>query len=112
MIVILPRMSYFQVQLIVNLNTLSILYQGWYRPYELPGVNKKELVNEAFIQLNTYFLITYSDFVGDAEARYTMGWTNIVCLAIMLAFNLFVTLVWQTQSLFRWCKLRKLQIKQ
>ena len=74
----------------VNLNTTAILYQGWYNPYILKEFNTKELINETFIQLNTYFLIVYSDFVGDAETRYTMGWVNVFGLALMVLFNLFV----------------------
>ena len=28
----------------------------------------------------TYFMIIYSDFVPDVEAKYTMGWVNLVML--------------------------------
>ena len=41
-----------------------------------------EFANELCILLNTYFMIVYSDFVRDPEARYEMGWYN---LGIMIA---------------------------
>ena len=41
-----------------------------------------KLANELCILLNTYFMIVYCDFVGNAEARYEMGWYN---LGIMIA---------------------------
>ena len=56
--------------------------------------------------MNTYFLIVYSDFVGDAETRYTMGWVNIGGLAIMLFFNLFIIGRDQCKRTARWLKLR------
>ena len=56
--------------------------------------------------MNTYFLIVYSDFVGDAETRYIMGLVNIVCLAIMLFFNLFIIGRDQFKKTARWLKLR------
>ena len=48
-IVGLPRWSYFQVQVITNLNIFALIYQGWYKPYALPAYNRKELTNEFFI---------------------------------------------------------------
>ena len=110
-IVGLPRLNWLQVQILLNLNIFSIIYQGWYRPYELPKYNEKELLNEVFIQLNIYFLIVYSDFGRVPEAQYTMGWVNIVCLAIMVVFNLLIMLVWQIKTLYRWSKLRIIKKK-
>ena len=103
-IVGLPRWSWFQVQVITNLNIFSLIYQGWYRPYSRPVFNYKELTNEFFIQLNTYYLIVYSEFVINAETRYTMGWANIGCLAIMILFNLTLICKWQFEDAKRWLR--------
>ena len=89
-IVVMPRISWCQVQLVINLNTAAMLYQGWYTPYKSLAFNKKELTNESFIQLNTYFLIIFSDFVGEAEARYMAGWCNIGFLSLFVLVNLFI----------------------
>ena len=64
-----------------------IIYQGLVKPYKLPSHNNKELTNEAFIQLNSYFLLVFADFVPDADTRYTMGWFNVSCLGLMVGFN-------------------------
>ena len=76
--------------MVVILNVLAAFYQGWYCPLLLPEHNRKELINELFIQLNTYFMLVYSDFVADRNTRYTMGFVNIGCLGLMLVFNLIV----------------------
>ena len=111
-IVAFPRYNWLQVIIITNSNVLSIAYQGWFRPYEFPEINDKEIANEFFIQLNTYFLLTYTDYVNDPESKYTMGWVNIVCLAFMILFNLFLICRWQLNTLKRWLKLRNMKIKQ
>jgi len=82
------------VQLITNFNTFALIYQGWYRPYHFPAYNRKELANESFIQLNTYYLIIYSQLVGDAETRYIMGWANIATLGVMVLFNAILIVKW------------------
>ena len=111
-IVLMPRISWCQVQLIINLNTAAMLYQGWYTPYKSLEFNNKELTNEGFIQLNTYFLIVFSDFVIEAETRYLMGWCNIGFLSLFVLVNLLLISRQHLINMSRWCKLKKLKRQQ
>ena len=91
----LPRWSWLQIQVILNLNTFAMIYQGWFMPYTLPTFNRKELINEFLIQMCTYYLFVYTDFVPDAETRYKTGWAHIGCLGLMVVFNHFLLFKWQ-----------------
>ena len=93
-IVAFPRLNWLQVLVITNCNLLSVIYQGWSQPYELPENNSKETANEIFIQLITYFLLTYTNYVTNPDMKYTLGWVNIACLSIMVLFNLVLIGRW------------------
>ena len=49
--------------------------------------NRMELANELCILFNMYFIVVYSDFVGDLHARYTMGWYNLVFMLVQVLFS-------------------------
>ena len=57
-----------------------LYYNGDVWPFERKINNRMELANELCILLNTYFMIVYSDFVRSPEARYEMGWYNLVIM--------------------------------
>ena len=95
--------------LVIVLNLLGSVYQGWHRPLSKAGYNKKELVNEILIQINTYFLLTYSDFFPDRKVRYSIGYTNVGCLGLVVLFNLVYIGQAQVRDIIRWFKLRKLR---
>ena len=86
-IVTLPAWNWSQIQTIVQFNVFMMIYQGYFKPYKYPEQNRKELANEAFIMLNSYFLFIFYDFVPDADTRYFMGWFNVGCLGLMVGFN-------------------------
>ena len=69
LIVSLSRWNWAQIQLIIFLNSLMLIYQGWFRPYSLREYNNRELGNEILIQINSYFLFIYVDFMPDPETR-------------------------------------------
>ena len=108
-IVTLVQWNWAQTILTIFVNCLAIIYQGAYRPYLLPQHNHKELMNEAFIMLCTYFLFFYSEFVPDRNSRYLMGYVNIGCLGLMVLFNLTVIVIGQVRTTARALKLRKMK---
>jgi hypothetical protein len=44
-----------------------IIYVAYFKPFELPLLNKMEVFNEFSILLATYHLFTFTQFVGEPE---------------------------------------------
>ena len=83
-----------------------LIYQGWFRPYSLPEYNNREIGNEILIQLNSYFLFIYVDFMPDPEVRFRMGWVNIFFIFIMVLYNSLSILIDQCMACRRKCRMR------
>ena len=63
----LKKDSYLQVQLIVVHSLIMIIYVTYYKPFELPLLNKMEVFNEFSILLATLHLFTFTEFVPNPE---------------------------------------------
>jgi len=98
--------SYFQIQFMIFKSSLAMLYSGYFRPFELPQTNRIELMNEACTLLCTYSLITFSDFVPEAEVRYNCGWVLVVFVLMQILLNLGIIIGSSLIEVIRRCKLR------
>jgi len=67
-----------------------IIYVTYFKPFELPLLNKMEVFNEFSILVATYHLITFTWFVPEPETQYTMGWSIIGITVLNIAVNMFV----------------------
>ena len=47
-----------------------------------------EIFNEVLVLISFYFMIIYSEFVPDVEARYNVAWVNICLIVGMVAYNI------------------------
>ena len=103
--------SYFQLQLIVVKTFLSMVYIGSLRPYELKLANSVEFFNEIFSTLCAYILVTFTEFVPDAQTRYENGWSIIVAIICMIIFNLIIICYSTIANCIYKCKLRCLRRK-
>ena len=56
-------------------------------PFEDPLLNYMELFNESSILATSYFLLAFTDFVPEAETRYTIGWVFSGVVALNLVVN-------------------------
>ena len=43
-------------------------------PFEEMKMNKQEMFNEICVLISGYVMLLYTEFVGDLETRYTIGW--------------------------------------
>jgi hypothetical protein len=55
-------------------------------PYTDNLLNGIEIFNELSLLVTSYFLLSFTDWVGEPEFRYTIGWT----FTGFLGFNIFV----------------------
>ena len=56
--------------------------------------------------LNCYFVLLYSDFLSDVEARYQVGWVNVGFLTLMILINAVVIISSHLYSMIRAIRLR------
>ena len=88
-----------------------MIYTGHMRPYVTRLANNLELVNETFIILCSYFLIIFSAFLSDAEAKYNSGWVLVELVVILLALNMAVIVFKFISHIIRCCRLRIIRHK-
>ena len=89
-------------------------YTGIAKPFAEPIHNRLEILAEVLILINSYFMMLYSPFVVDEEARYTMGFYNIWIIKAHIAVNLVIiiyTIVHMIKKQFRKCQLKHLRAK-
>lgn len=63
------------------------------RPFKERWINRKELVNEAFILTLTTILVLFSDLVLDEDFKYDKGgWSFVLILCCCIVFNFYFVL--------------------
>lgn len=72
----------------MQLNILYMIFIGLGRPHETRKQNIIELTNEFLTVVATYHLISFSDMVSDIETKFTMGYSMIGNVAIIMLFNI------------------------
>ena len=87
-IIVIPALNWLQTQLVVLTCSLVIISIGWIQPFQLPVSNSMEIFNEVLVLISFYFMIIYSEFVPDVEARYNVAWVNICLIVGMVAYNI------------------------
>ena len=103
--------NYFQVQLVVVKAFLFMLYIGSLRPYESKLANFVEFFNEVVSTLCAYILVTFTEYVPDAQTRYEYGWLIIVAIMCMIVVNLVIICYSTIANCIYKCKLRCLRRK-
>ena len=88
-----------------------MIYTGYMRPYETRLANNLELVNETFIILCSYFLVIFSAFLSDAEARYISGWYLVGLVVFLVILNLAAIQFKGISHIVRYCRLRFIRHK-
>ena len=85
-----------------------MIYTGYMRPFEMQLVNKIELINDTVIILCSYFLVIFSGFVGDPEAKYLSAWPLIGLIFFFIGLNLIVVMgeACRVKSVIRGIRLR------
>jgi hypothetical protein len=65
-----------------------IIYLLMVKPFDLPILNKMEIFNECCIIGASYHLFAFTEFVGDPELQYNIGWSIIGVTLLNIAVNM------------------------
>ena len=110
-IVVIADKSWLQTQLLIVTTSLALFYTGAVWPFLRLIQNKMELANEVFVLYNTYFMVIYSDFVLDANARYKMAWVNLGIMIALVLSSAGLVVINQGNTVYRSAKLYYLKRK-
>ena len=83
----LVHYNQFQIILLNFLNLFTAIYQGSNMPLSRRYQNWLELWNEFWIQMATYNLILFTDFVLTHENKYMYGWSFIVIMMMQIVVH-------------------------
>ena len=83
--VFFPKMTMTQININLLLTLLMICFITSVYPFEEYNMNKQEIFNELCVLTSSYFMILYTEFIGDYEMKYMIGWFQIG----LIAFNIF-----------------------
>ena len=72
--VFFPEMTMTQININLLLTLLMLLFIIDVYPFEEMKMNKQEMFNEICVLISGYVMLLYTEFVGDLETRYTIGW--------------------------------------
>ena len=87
------HLSVFQVQVLMYINILTLLYVGGVKPFETRFKNRIEMFNELCICILTIQMCLFTDFVGSKAAQFDAGWQMVGMMAFNMFCNFFLVLV-------------------
>jgi len=77
-----------QVQVLVLLCLISLVYFGKYMPMKTRKKNRIEWINDNLVDLLTLHMFCFSDWVPDMETQYMVGFSMIAIIALMILINM------------------------
>jgi hypothetical protein len=78
----------FQIQLLISLSTLYIIFYGWVQPHWETNRTKLEIFNECILLAIAYHMIAFSDFNLDVDSSFFMGYSYIGHMLFMIVVNI------------------------
>lgn len=96
----------FQAYVQVALSLSLVYFLVSVSPYDDPLLNGMEIFNEVTLLALAYFMFLFSDFVPDAEVRYTLGWVFSGTIAFNLGVNWTVLMSRMLKQIARWIRLK------
>ena len=79
-----------QIMLLIYLNTAIIIYQQGQKPLKARLNNQLEIFNELTIHISTIHMIFFTEWIGDLETQYELGWSMLGIISFNIAANLCV----------------------
>jgi len=89
-VVCFPTHMFLRVQCFLWLQSFYIIYVGWVQPHEEALYNFLEIFNESLLLVLGYHLFIFTPFVGDVSAQYTMGWSSIAIIVLIIGTNAYL----------------------
>jgi hypothetical protein len=74
------------------LNLSMLIYVGYFMPFSTRFRSRVEVINEIFITVDTFHFMLFTDFVGQPDTQYLIGWSLIVHITLHILFNLAIVL--------------------
>ena len=90
MILVLTMLpSYQNIQAFAQLGSTGfvIFYISHERPFVEPSQNRMERINELSVLMAGYTLLAFSDWVGDIDRQYEVGWILVSIIALNICYN-------------------------
>lgn len=82
-------MDFMQLQLLIFFSSLYIISYSGSQPHNTTRRNVLESFNEFMIMVSCYHLVCFSKFNLDIESQFTMGYSYIGVIMIVVFVNLF-----------------------
>lgn len=86
--VYLKDYNYLQIWIQVFSTTVIIIYLVHVQPFEQHSMNRMEIYNEATFLLCINMCFLFTDFVPDANMRYSIGWGFLFLVGMNFLANL------------------------
>ena len=83
------------------MQSIFIIWHGKTEPHKTQFENRLMIVNQAIQMLIFYHLVMFSDFVIEPETKFTMGYSLLICLGILIALNIGISIKKQISSALR-----------
>ena len=90
-----------KIQILLFMQTIFIIWHGKTEPHKNQFENRLMIVNQAIQMLIFYHLVMFSDFVIEPETKFTMGYSLLICLGILIALNIGISIKKQISSALR-----------
>ena len=89
MFLLLQQFPFATIQISLFLNLFMMIHTTNSRPFKRPSLNRKEIINEAFVLTSCNLLVLFTGFCPDVMTQYHMGgWAHMVVLGLCILFNL------------------------
>lgn len=75
-----------------------IMLLGMFPPYKDRSQNRMELINELFVLLTSYHLLSLTDFLSDVNRRENVGTSLVFTVCACIVLNISVV-VWSNFAL-------------
>jgi len=85
-----------------------MIYLGWVMPYDTFGSNFIEICNEFSLLVLCYFIMTFTNYISDVNAKYVMGYTANGLIASTAFVNVINLAIYGIISLYRKIKRHRL----
>lgn len=90
--VIIPTFLYlypaFQVQFLLFMTSLYLIYFASQRPHKDRHRAQIETFNEVMIMITNYHMVCFSNFNPEMEAQFAMGYSFITCILLVVIVNI------------------------
>ena len=89
-----------QLQLVIYINMIMMIYQGNYQPIASREENQVQLFNEVMIQLVTVHLLFFTDWVSNVNDQFMLGWSMVGWVFYLILVNFMLIFYYASLSLY------------